>query len=273
MSTKSETCDARRAHIALVIHMAKAGDNPSAAKSEWVRTVSERLSIEPKDVAEAESMTLEEIRPILSHSIGDRAVIIRDAMLCGTLDGHIDEAKYKCLDQIASLLGLPNAALEKIQKIGMSCAPFAYRDGIPTTTEDIHAIRLEFGVRDEIEIDVDQQLILVCKKISLSVNGLWKLMPRDETYTDDWWLDLWVFGGWVDVKDPIERMGLIQANNDPDLIADVRTLVILNLIGRGADVAATDANGKSAIDHARGNTLIQSEAIKALEAALDRGSL
>ncbi|MCH2141050.1 MAG: hypothetical protein MK100_08470, partial [Phycisphaerales bacterium] len=72
MSTKSETCDARRAHIALVIHMAKAGDNPSAAKSEWVRTVSERLSIEPKDVAEAESMTLEEIRPILSHSIGDR---------------------------------------------------------------------------------------------------------------------------------------------------------------------------------------------------------
>lgn len=127
MSTGTTLSDTRKTHLAFVLMMAKADGRLDPREIAWIQTLAHSFGMDDDDIKEAEEeaklilLNRGQIEAKLPESRGDRAVIIRDVMWCGGIDGHVDEDEYMALSLIVRWLGFSwEEDLKRIQEIGMS---------------------------------------------------------------------------------------------------------------------------------------------------------
>ena len=105
MSYGTTLSDTRKAHLALVISMARRDGRFDKDEKEWVVIVSQVLGMSWDEIDEAQNMGPAEVVASLPESKGDRAVILQDMLICGAADGNVDPDEARWAMTTAAMLG------------------------------------------------------------------------------------------------------------------------------------------------------------------------
>ena len=114
--------DTRKAHLALVMAMAKVDGRIDEKETEWLVALAIDLGMDWDEINDANMMSANEALSKLPSSKKDLARIILDMMVCGASDGQVDEIEVNMVGATARLLGFNQYEIQKILTLGMSAS-------------------------------------------------------------------------------------------------------------------------------------------------------
>ena len=114
--------DTRKAHLALVMAMAKVDGRIDENETKWLVALAIELGMEWDEINDAEMMSPKEALSKLPSSKRNRARIILDMMVCGASDGQVDEVEVNMVGATALILGFNQYEIQKILSLGMAAS-------------------------------------------------------------------------------------------------------------------------------------------------------